>query len=76
MSARVVSAWSALGERFANQRVVVVAHAGPIQALLCALMNTPLAEHWRWRIDLGSATGMDCYPTTNIVRAVNFIPNI
>ena len=75
MSTRVLEAWRELGERFANKRVIVVSHGGPIQALLCALMNTPLAEHWRWRIDLGSASGIDCYPTTTILRAVNLVPS-
>lgn len=76
MTMRVLEAWRELGEHFANKRVVVVSHGGPIQALLCALMNTPLAEHWRWRIDLGSATGIDCYPSTTILRAVNHVPKI
>lgn len=74
MAQRVREAWLALGERFAGQRVVVVAHAGAIQALLCLLMNTPLSEHWRWRIDAGSATGVDCYPTTTILKSVNVVP--
>jgi 2,3-bisphosphoglycerate-dependent phosphoglycerate mutase/probable phosphoglycerate mutase len=76
MAQRVGEAWRDLGVRFAGKRVVVVTHGGPIQALLCLLMATPLAEHWRWRIDLGSATGVDCYPTTTILRAVNHIPNL
>ncbi len=74
MAQRAHAAWQTLGAQFAGQRVVVVAHAGVIQALLCILMNTPLSEHWRWRIDAGSATGLDCYPTTTILRAVNIVP--
>lgn len=75
MAARVAEAWRDLGARFAGRRVIVVAHGGSIQAVLCALFATPLAEHWRWRIDLGSATGIDCYPTTTILRAVNIAPD-
>ena len=74
MAQRAHAAWQALGAQFAGQRVVVVAHAGVIQALLCMLMHTPLSEHWRWRIDAGSATGLDCYPTTTILRVVNMAP--
>jgi 2,3-bisphosphoglycerate-dependent phosphoglycerate mutase/probable phosphoglycerate mutase len=74
MATRVTDAWRDLGARFAGKRVVVVTHSGPIQALLCALMGAPLVEHWRWRIDLGSATGVDCYPATTILRCVNLIP--
>ena len=74
MASRVMAAFNTLGQRFPKQRIVIVAHAGPIQALLCQLMHTPLHEHWRWRIDAGSATGLDVYPTTTIVRTVNHVP--
>ncbi|NJM42143.1 MAG: histidine phosphatase family protein, partial [Anaerolineae bacterium] len=47
---------------------------GPIQAVLCQLLGTPLHEHWRWRIDAGSATGIDVYPATTIVRTINHVP--
>lgn len=74
LAQRIHQAWEDLGAQFPGRRVVVVTHSGPIQALLCSLMGTPLAEHWRWRIDLGSVTGLDCYPTTTILRMVNHTP--
>ncbi len=74
LARRVAQAWQDLGAQFAGRRVVVVAHSGPIQALLCALMGTPTADHWRWRIDLGSVTAVDCYPSTTILRMVNHVP--
>jgi 2,3-bisphosphoglycerate-dependent phosphoglycerate mutase/probable phosphoglycerate mutase len=74
MAQRVWAAWQGLGPLFPKQRIVIVTHAGPIQAILCQLLHTPLHEHWRWRIDAGSATGIDVYPTTTIVRAVNCVP--
>ncbi len=74
MHARVMTAWRDLGERYPGKRVVVATHGGVIQAILCGLMNTPLAEHWRWRIDLGSITAIDCYPATTIIRTINHVP--
>jgi 2,3-bisphosphoglycerate-dependent phosphoglycerate mutase/probable phosphoglycerate mutase len=74
MQARVMTAWRDLGEGFPTSRVVIVTHGGVIQSILCGLMNVPLAEHWRWRIDLGSVTAIDCYPTTTIIRTVNHVP--
>ncbi|MCW1970067.1 MAG: histidine phosphatase family protein [Anaerolineae bacterium] len=71
MSARVQAAWQQLGTQFPNQRIVIVTHAGPIQAMLCHLMSTPLDQHWRWCCDLGSITAVDCYPSTTILRYVN-----
>jgi alpha-ribazole phosphatase len=76
LAERVSAAWAALGEQYPGQRIVVVTHAAPIQAMLCALTHMPLAEYWRWRIDLGSATGIDCYPGTSIIRAVNVVPTL
>ena len=76
MAERVLAAWRTLGQQFPGQRVVIITHAGPIQALLCQRMGTPLAEHWRWRIDMGSASGFDVYPTTTILRAVNWMPTL
>lgn len=74
LAVRVGDAWRSLGENFPNKRVVVVTHGGAIQMLLCQLFDAPLGEHWRWRIDLGSATGIDCYTSATILRAVNTIP--
>jgi 2,3-bisphosphoglycerate-dependent phosphoglycerate mutase/probable phosphoglycerate mutase len=76
MGQRALRAYQSLGARFPGQRVLVVAHAGPIQALLCGLMETPLGEHWRWRIDAGSISGFDVYPTTTILRTVNHVPRL
>jgi alpha-ribazole phosphatase len=76
MATRVTEAFRDLGTRFAGARVAVVAHGGSIQALLCGLMGTPLHEHWRWRIDAGSVTGVDCYPSTTILKTVNTMPRL
>ncbi len=74
LSERVRAAYLALGERFAGQRVLVVTHGGPIQALLCQRLGAPLHEHWRWRVDLGSISGFDVYASTSILRTVNTVP--
>jgi 2,3-bisphosphoglycerate-dependent phosphoglycerate mutase/probable phosphoglycerate mutase len=74
LQARIQAAYASLGAAYAGKRVLLVSHGGAIQALLCTLMNTPLAEHWRWRIDLGSVSGFDAYPGTTILRRVNAVP--
>ncbi len=68
---RIVAAWQQLVTRHRGQRVVVVTQALPIQILLCALVGTPLLQHWSWRIDNGSSTCVDLYGTTAIIRCVN-----
>jgi 2,3-bisphosphoglycerate-dependent phosphoglycerate mutase/probable phosphoglycerate mutase len=74
MADRVRQAWDDLIRQYAGLRVVVVTHAGPIQALLCMTMGVPLIQHWRWRVDLGSASALDCYPNTTILRVLNYLP--
>jgi broad specificity phosphatase PhoE len=73
MARRVQSAWQRLESQFPNQRIVIVTHGGPIQAMLCHWMSTPLNEYYRWRCDLGSVTAVDCYTATTILRHTNFI---
>ena len=68
---RIVAAWQQLVTRHSGQRIVVVTQAVPIQILLCALVGTPLLQHWSWRIDNGSSTCVDLYGTTPIIRCVN-----
>ncbi len=75
-SARVVAAWQALlGER-PGGRILIATHATPIKLVLCASLGVPPQEHWRWRVDLGSLTSLDVYPSGAIVRMVNEIPKL
>ncbi len=73
---RVSAAWRRLLEEHRGGRVLVVTHATPIQLVLCACFGLSPAEHWRWRIDLGSITAIDVYASGPIVRMVNEAPRI
>lgn len=71
---RVSAAWAALLRERPGGRILVVTHATPIQLVLCGVGALPPAEHWRWRADLGSVTGLDVYAAGPIVRMVNEVP--
>jgi len=73
---RVQQAWRALLERCADQRVLVISHATPIQLVLCSVFNLPPDLHWQWRIDLASISAVDVYPGGAIVRCVNEVPTL
>jgi alpha-ribazole phosphatase len=73
-AARVAEGWAALLRDHAEERVLLATHATPIQLVLCLLTGMPAAEHWRWRIDLGSITAVDVYGPSAIVRTVNLVP--
>jgi 2,3-bisphosphoglycerate-dependent phosphoglycerate mutase/probable phosphoglycerate mutase len=71
---RVGEAWRALLGQHPGGRILVVTHATPIQLVLCLLSGMAPAQHWRWRIDLGSLTAIDVYGGGAIVRMVNEVP--
>jgi hypothetical protein len=48
----------------------------PMQIVLCYLSQQPLTNHWMWRIEHGSLTGIDLYNGTPIVRCVNDVPPV
>jgi broad specificity phosphatase PhoE len=73
---RVIQGWQGLLQMAVGERVVVVTQAVPIQIVLCYLLQQPLTNHWMWRIEYGSLTGIDLYNGTPIVRCVNDVPPV
>jgi 2,3-bisphosphoglycerate-dependent phosphoglycerate mutase/probable phosphoglycerate mutase len=73
---RVAEAWNALLQQYPGGRILVATHATPIQLVLCSISGMSPALHWRWRIDLGSATAIDVYGGGPIVRMVNEVPDL
>jgi 2,3-bisphosphoglycerate-dependent phosphoglycerate mutase/probable phosphoglycerate mutase len=71
---RVAGAWGVLLREHEGGRVLVLTHATPIQLVLCAAFGIAPGQHWHWRIDLGSITCLDVYPSGAIVRVVNEVP--
>ena len=76
LHARVMEAWYALLHNHAGGRVLLVTHATPIQLLLCNCFGLEPVRHWNWRIDLGSLTCLDLYPSGVITRMVNEVPRL
>jgi alpha-ribazole phosphatase len=72
--ARVAEAWRSLLRDHAGGRVLVVTHATPIQLVLCECFGLAPGRHWHWRVDLGSLTCLDIYPTGVITRMINEVP--
>jgi 2,3-bisphosphoglycerate-dependent phosphoglycerate mutase/probable phosphoglycerate mutase len=73
---RIAEAWRGLLRDYAGGRILIASHATPIQLILCASLGLPPNEHWHWRIDLGSLTCLDVYPTGAIIRMVNEVPRL
>ncbi|MBX0330242.1 histidine phosphatase family protein [Oscillochloris sp. ZM17-4] len=75
-SDRITAAWRQLLRDNPGGRILIATHATPIQLVLSASLGTSIQEHWRWRIDLGSLTCLDVYPSGAIIRMVNEVPRL
>jgi len=74
VAARVQEGWQTLLRDYVGERVLLVTHALPIQIVLCTISGMPIDLFWRWRIDLGSVTGINIYAGGPIIRMVNEVP--
>ncbi|HYF64258.1 MAG TPA: histidine phosphatase family protein [Herpetosiphonaceae bacterium] len=68
---RVRRACASLIERWAGHTVLLVAHATPLQLLLCQLLGAPASHYWRWKLDLGSLSCLELYSSGPIVSWLN-----
>lgn len=78
---RMVACVAALAERHPDQTVVVVAHVGPIKALLCSALGLPLSGARRLWLDPASYSVVDWCATSDghqrsLVRAVNVVSHL
>jgi 2,3-bisphosphoglycerate-dependent phosphoglycerate mutase/probable phosphoglycerate mutase len=76
VSARIGDAWRALLRDHPGGRILIATHATPIKLIICASLGLDPQMHWRWRIDLGSLTCLDVYPSGAIIRMVNEVPRL
>lgn len=74
VAARVKEGWRTLQCEYIGERILLATHALPIQIVLCTISGMPLDLYWRWRIDLGSVTGISIYSGSPIIRMVNEVP--
>ena len=69
-------AWQQLLRRHDGGRIALVTAATPIQLVLCDLLGMDPVGYWRLRIDLGSLSCVDLYPTAAIVRTINEVARL
>ncbi len=78
---RVVACVCELAERHMGETVVLVAHVGPIKALLCTALGLPLSGARRFWIDPASYSVVDWRVTTegqqrSLVRGINVVSHL
>jgi alpha-ribazole phosphatase len=56
-----------------DQTVLVVAHGGPLQVLIATTLGLPPESFWKFRIETGSLSELDLYPTGAILVRLNHV---
>ena len=65
-----------LGRHKPKDTVLVVAHGGPLQLLICHLLGIDV-RHWRqWRLDMASLSIVETYPRGAILNLLNDVSHL
>lgn len=56
-----------------NQTLLLVAHSGPLQVLICRALDLPVREHWKFQLDNASLSEINCTGEWASLRALNDI---
>ncbi|HEU4783538.1 MAG TPA: histidine phosphatase family protein [Ktedonobacterales bacterium] len=78
---RIVACVCELAEQHAGETVVLVAHVGPIKALLCVALGLPMSGARRFWIDPASYSVLDWRVTADgqqrsLVRGINIVSHL
>ena len=71
LSARVQSMLNDLRAQHADQTVLIVAHGGPLQVLLCLALNMSPAMYWHFRLSPASLSEIAFYSAGAIINLMN-----
>lgn len=71
LSARVQSMLNDLRDQHPDQTVLIVAHGGPLQVLLCLSLNMSPAMYWHLRLSPASLSEIAFYPAGAIINLMN-----
>ncbi len=73
---RVRSVLNELCEKHKDQTVLVVAHGGVLQTLLCFVLDLSPAKYWQFRISPASLSEISFYPAGAIVNLLNDVSHL
>lgn len=76
LAARVQSALEDLRTQHKDQTVLVVTHAGAIQALLCSVLGMDLKRYWQFHISQASLTILDVYEDSAALNLFNDVSHL
>ena len=73
LNARLQAIVEQLSQDHAGQTVLVVAHGGPLQLLLATALGLPPTAFWQFRVEPGSLSELDLFPTGAILARLNYV---
>ncbi|MDD2922838.1 MAG: alpha-ribazole phosphatase [Anaerolineales bacterium] len=76
LAARVQSALDELQNKHKDETVLVVAHSGTIQALLCLALGVDLNRYWKFRVSQASLTVLNFYEDKAILNLFNDVSHL
>jgi 2,3-bisphosphoglycerate-dependent phosphoglycerate mutase len=60
-----------LTEQYAGQTVLIIAHGGPLQALICLALGLPVERYWQFHLAPASISRLAFYPAGVIINSLN-----
>jgi alpha-ribazole phosphatase len=76
LTARVQSMLNDLLENCKGKNVLLVAHGGMLQSLVCLALNLPSTMYWQFQISMASVSQIAFYPAGAIVNLLNDTSNL
>jgi broad specificity phosphatase PhoE len=71
ISARVAAVYRGLTERGPDQTILIVAHGGPLQVLLCLALGISPVRYWQFHLSPASLSRLSVYPAGAILNSLN-----
>jgi alpha-ribazole phosphatase len=72
LAVRVQAAYTDIVQSHSDDAtIVLVAHGGPLQALVCLALGLPVERYWQFRISQASLTELRLYPEGAILNSLN-----
>lgn len=71
LATRLERFWEGLSEHSPDETLLIVAHGGPIQVLICHLLGIGLEHWWQIRLSGASISILDTYPQGTSLALLN-----
>ncbi|MBI5952065.1 MAG: alpha-ribazole phosphatase [Chloroflexi bacterium] len=71
LAVRVQSMLDELSEKHNDQTILIVAHGGVLQTLICLALNLPPTMYWQFHLSTASLSELAFYPAGAILNSLN-----